>query len=319
MLKSDKSPLQGVYRYTVNKESSGLRLDQYLASVSVDIPLSFARCIVDVGGVHLSGRRTTCCSQLVSFGDSLEVFIDHQSATSQTHEEIQILYRDQDLIVLNKPAGMATQPTPARYHGTVYAELQRLLRGQGHQYQQPSIGMVQRLDQGTSGVMIFSIHKRSHKKLTESFLARSIDKSYLALVSGVVPEESGCFISQLARRRRTNLMVSVEKGGKLAETRYHLLQTVKQVSLVEVQLITGRSHQIRAHFSEAGCPLLGDTSYGGLPMVDCVNIPRQMLHSRTLSFCHPVTGKRMSFTAPLPNDFSAILQHVGVSLNANDV
>ena len=92
-----------------------------------------------------------------------------------------------------------------------------------------------------------------------------------------------------------------------------------QVSLVEVKLITGRTHQIRAHFSEAGLPLLGDTAYGGPQTYDDLNIPRQMLHSRVLTFCHPVTGKEMRFTAPLPYDFSTVLQYLDASLNGIDV
>ena len=311
MTNSEKNPRPGAYRFTVTEKFSGLRLDQYLAEVSDDFSRSLAERLIDIGGVHLGGRRMRRCSQPVSTCDKIEVFIDKQSLQSITLSEELILYRDQDLIVLDKPAGMATQPAPSRYQGTVYAELQNMLRNSGRKDLRPSIGMVQRLDRDTSGVMVFSIHKRAHKKMTEAFLGRDIDKVYWALVSGSPEDEQGQFCSQLARRRSTNLVVSVARGGKPAETRYRLLQTMHQTSLIEVQLITGRSHQIRAHFAEAGLPLLGDTAYGGPPMVNDFNIPRQMLHSRQLSFCHPVTGKEMMFTAPLPKDFSSVLHHVG--------
>ena len=108
-------------------------------------------------------------------------------------------------------------------------------------------------------------------------------------------------------------MVSVAKGGKQAETRYRLLKSMNGVSLVEVDLITGRSHQIRAHFSEAGLPLLGDPAYGGPKLVDEVVIPRQMLHARALTFSHPVTAEKMLFTAPLPEDFSNVLRFLDVA------
>ncbi len=258
------------------------------------------------------------CSQTVSTGDSIEVFVDNQPLEPMKLEEEHILYRDQDLIVLDKPTGMVTQPAPSRYQGTVYAELQNLLRSPGNKDHRPSIGMMQRLDRDTSGVMVFSIHQRAHKKMTEAFRGRDIDKVYWALISGVPQEEEGKFCSLLAKRRSTNLVVSVARGGKPAETRYRLLQTMDQVSLVEVQLITGRSHQIRAHFSEAGLPLLGDTAYGGPQVVGNLKIPRQMLHSKELSFFHPVTGKQMIFTAPLPHDFSTLLQLVDGSLNGVD-
>ena len=110
-------------------------------------------------------------------------------------------------------------------------------------------------------------------------------------------------------------MVSVERGGKQADTLYRTLQSMEQSSLVEVKLITGRSHQIRAHFSEAGLPLLGDTTYGGPQTINGVDVPRQMLHSRELSFNHPVTREKLTFISPLPNDFSYILKQLDVSLN----
>jgi 23S rRNA pseudouridine1911/1915/1917 synthase len=178
--------------------------------------------------------------------------------------------------------------------------------------------MVQRLDLDTSGVMVFSIHKRAHKKMTEAFKGRDIDKTYWALVAGKPDKSEGHFSSMLAKRRSTNLMVSVKKGGKQAETLYRTLQSVERASLVEIELITGRSHQIRAHFSEAGLPLLGDKAYGGPETINGINVPRQMLHSRVLTFEHPVTGKKMAFTAPLPSDFSSILKQLDVSLNGLD-
>jgi 23S rRNA pseudouridine1911/1915/1917 synthase len=155
--------------------------------------------------------------------------------------------------------------------------------------------------------------------MTEAFRERDIDKVYWALISGTPQDEQGVFCSQLARRRSTNLVVSVARGGKPAETHYRLLQALGQASLVEVKLITGRTHQIRAHFSEAGLPLLGDAAYGGPQTMNDLTLPRQMLHSKELTFCHPVTGKEMTFTAPLPNDFFTVLQNLDASLNGVDV
>ena len=319
MTSPEENPRQGVYRFTVTGKFAGLRLDQYLAENSDNFSHTLARRLIDIGGVHLAGRRMRRCSQSVSAGDSIEVFVDNQPLDQMLLAKDSILYRDKDLIVLNKPAGMATQPTPARYQGTLYSELQKMLKDTGRKDLRPSIGMVQRLDRDTSGVLVFSIHKRAHKKMTEAFRVRDIDKVYWALVLGRPQNEQGVFRSQLARRRSTNLVVSVAHGGKPAETHYRLLQTSDQVSLVEVKLITGRTHQIRAHFSEAGFPLLGDTAYGGPQTIDALNIPRQMLHSKELTFCHPVTDKEMRFAAPLPHDFAAVLQSLDGSLNGIDV
>jgi 23S rRNA pseudouridine1911/1915/1917 synthase len=319
MTSPEKSPGPGAYRFTVTEQFAGFRLDQYLAECSDTFSRSLAKRLIDIGGVHLAGRRMYRCSQPVVAGDSVEVFIDSQPLEPLKLDKGQILYRDQNLIVLDKPAGMATQPAPSRYQGTVYAELQNLLTDPQRKGHRPSIGMVQRLDRDTSGVMVFSIHQRAHKTMSEAFQGRDIGKVYWALVSGRPQAEQGKFCSLLARRRSTNLMVSVARGGKPAETHFRLLRIMGQVSLVEIRLITGRSHQIRAHFSEAGLPLLGDIAYGGPEMMSHLKIPRQMLHSRELSFRHPVTGEKMVFSAPLPADFSAVLKHVDVSLNDIDV
>ena len=310
-----KPPRPGAYRFKVEDKYDGFRLDQYLAENSNDFSLGLVKRLIGIGGVHLSGRRMRFCHQPVSVGDMIEVFIDTLPLETIALEKQHILYRDQDLIVLDKPAGMVTQPAPSRFQGTLYSELQHLLRDPKHKDLRPSIGMVQRLDRDTSGVMVFSIHQRAHKKMTAAFQGRDVDKVYWALVAGRPKPEQGVFCSLLARRRSTNLIVSVTRGGKPAETRYRLLKTMGLVSLVEVQLITGRSHQIRAHFSEAGLPLLGDTAYGGPQMVDDIKIHRQMLHSRELAFCHPVTGKELKFTASLPKDFSNLLLQLDVSLN----
>ena len=303
----------GVYRFKVTDEFSGLRLDQYLAEAGADLSRTQARRLIEIGGVHLSARRVRRCSETVGAGEKIEVYVDALPLDPAPLSQQRVLYRDQDLIVIDKPAGMPTQPTPARYKGTVYAELQKLLAGTQQRGQRPSIGMVQRLDQDTSGVMVFSIHPRAHKKMTEKFLNHAIDKTYWALIDGVPDAVEGKFSSQLARRRSTNLMVSVAKGGKPAETRYRLLQSMNHVSMVEVDLVTGRSHQIRVHFSEAGMPLLGDQAYGGPKRVGEIVVPRQMLHARLLAFSHPVTGQNMLFTASLPEDFSSVLQSLEVA------
>jgi len=308
-------PRPGAYRSTVAEQYDGLRLDLYLAEAHETFSRGLAKRLIDLGGVHLAGRRIRKCSQIVSTGQSVEVFVDRQPLSPMKLDQTQILYQDQDLIVINKPAGMATQPAPSRYQGTVYAELQKLLQNPKNRGQKPNIGMVQRLDLDTSGVMVFSIHRRAHKRMTEAFRGRDVDKIYWALVAGRPEQRKGHFSSLLAKRRATNLMVSVQRGGKQADTLYRTLQTTEHSSLVEVELITGRSHQIRAHFSEAGLPLLGDIAYGGPKTLNGVDVPRQMLHSRELSFKHPVTDKKMTFRAPLPNDFLNILRCLDVSLN----
>jgi 23S rRNA pseudouridine1911/1915/1917 synthase len=173
--------------------------------------------------------------------------------------------------------------------------------------------MVQRLDRDTSGLMVFSIHKRAHGALTQAFAGRAVRKVYLALVAGRMPLDKGEFRSLLARNRASNLVRSVERGGKEAITRYRVLEEFTDASLVEIEILTGRSHQIRVHFSEAGHPLLGDIRYGGQSTCISVDIHRQMLHSYRLTLSHPVRGNPLDLEAPLPHDFESLL----ICLRAN--
>lgn len=298
----------GVYRFHVEGQYAGLRLDQYLSTVSPQISRTQARRLIDLGAVHCAGRRVRRCSQQVMSGTLIEVYVDRLSSLSAEMLGQRIIYHDQYIIAIDKPPGVATQPAPSRFKGTVYSALIDYLSQQGLNRLRPSIGMIQRLDQGTSGVMVFSIHPQAHKPMTEHFKTHSIRKIYWAQISGHLSLKKGEFQSCLARRRSTNLMVSVNAGGKMAVTRYRLMKELKFSSLVEIELVTGRTHQIRVHFSEAGFPLLGDTAYGGPGSLGSLNISRPMLHARQISFLHPITQEQLVLSAPLPDDFIKLLK-----------
>lgn len=310
ILQPTESMDKGVYRLSVSDGDAGDRLDQFLAGQCPELSRGLARKLIDIGGVHLDGRRTMRCGQPVLSGQSIDLHVDGMPLDPFRLTPEQILFRDSFLLVLDKPVGVATQPTPARYKGTLYEALLLHLANPVRRHQKPTVGMVQRLDRDTSGVMVFSIHPRAHKALTASFRDKRVRKLYLALVEGRLQEERGVSRSQLARRRASNLMVSVERGGKDAETHYRLIEDLGNASLLEVEIPTGRSHQIRAHLSEMGHPLLGDVPYGGRRIVNGVNVPRQMLHARELQFDHPVTGGRMSLCAQLPADFQRVIEQL---------
>ncbi len=295
-----------VKRFTIPADLSGQRIDQALPQLDQRLSRTLVQKIIDFGGLHLNGRRHRTCSQQLSSGDKLELFIDGLPFNAFTLEDSHIIYRDDDILIINKPAGVDCQPTPSRFKGTIYSALQNFLTDPYRRQQKPSIGMVQRLDRDTSGLMVFSIHSRAHKNMTAQFVSRTIKKQYLAIVAGRIDPSEGEIRSLLARNRATNLMKSVEKGGQEAITRYLTVNSSELASLVEIELLTGRSHQIRVHFSEAGNPLLGDIRYGGPPALNGYQIARQMLHANRLSFLHPVTGSRVAFDLPLPDDMSYI-------------
>lgn len=296
---------KGVYRYTVSEGKAGQRLDQFLATSCDELSRGMARRLIDLGGVHLAGRRTRRCAQTLLAGQAVELYVDGLPLTPFRLEADHILYQDDYLISLDKSAGVATQPTPARYKGTLYDALLVYLTETGRR--KPTVGMVQRLDRDTSGVMVFSIHPKAHKNLTTAFRDKHVRKRYLALVEGEPVAACGVIRSQLARRRASNLMVGVARGGKNAETHYHVLERYGQASLLELEIPTGRSHQIRAHCSAMGHPLLGDGAYGGPAEIGTLPVARQMLHARELEFEHPVNGTGMTLVAQPPADFSAVL------------
>lgn len=296
------------YRFTPVPEDAGMRLDQFVAGRSADLSRTLVRKLVDLGGVHIGGRRTRRCSYPVQAGETVEIFVDGLPLEPYQLDAAAVVYRDPYLIAIDKPAGVETQPTPARFKGTLYAALLDYLRDPFRPQQAPSLGMVQRLDRETSGVMVFSIHPRAHRGLTEAFAGRQVRKLYLAVVAGRMPSAEGEFRSLLARSRATNRVKTVERGGKEAVTCYRVLEEFADTTLVEVAILTGRSHQIRVHFAESGHPLLGDGRYDGPYDWHGYPVLRQMLHSWRLFFAHPVSGEALELEAPIPADMAGLLE-----------
>lgn len=294
-----------LFRITAGQSACGMRLDQWLSDEIPDLSLAEVRKVIDLGGVHLDGRRASTCSLNISIGSMVELHTDGFSLEPFRLGDENILYRDKYLLVLNKPSGIDTQPTPARYKGTIYEALLKLL-GPSPGRKKPELGMVQRLDRGTSGLMVFSTHQHCHSGLSKIFLEHQVDKRYLALVQKAPDPPAAEICSMLARSRRLNRMVSVQRGGKNAITRYLTKLATEDAALLEVELLTGRSHQIRAHLSEAGSPLLGDSLYGGALICDRFRLTRPMLHAFHLAFNHPVTAERLVFELPLPNDMQQL-------------
>ncbi|RLB73759.1 MAG: RluA family pseudouridine synthase [Deltaproteobacteria bacterium] len=296
-----------IHRLQVTTDPADQRLDQFLAHSSIELSRSAAKKIIDLGGVHINGRRVRSCSTSIRRGDSVEVYIDHLPLDPYRLTESDILYQDQYIIVINKPALIDTQPTHARFKGTLFEALRWHLKDPFRPQQQAEIGMVQRLDRGTSGLIVFSIHPRAHKEMTRIFLQHEVRKDYLAVVQGAPEGERGEIRSFLARSRKENRVKSVEKGGKEAITRFKTAERFPDFSLLNIEILTGRSHQIRAHMSEQNSPLVGDERYGGSSMVAGIKVARHLLHAEKLAFHHPVLNKDLDFVAPLPRDMLLVL------------
>lgn len=301
------------YHFNIPPALAQHRLDHIISTCCEELSRTYVRQLIEIGGVHLQGRRVSKCSIIPDPGAAVEIFIDSGALEPYRIDSAEVLYRDPYVIALNKPYGIPIQPTPARYKGTVYEAMLHLLCTPYRRHVKPELAMVQRLDRDTSGVVVFSIHKHSHKALTAAFAERKARKVYLALVGGRPEKSSGSIRSLLARHRASGRMKSVEKGGKEAITNYRILAQNGTYSLLEVQIPTGRTHQIRVHLSETGCPIVGDTFYGGPATLDAYVVERSMLHAYTLELNHPCeVGNHLHFCAPLPADFSAALSQAGI-------
>ncbi len=299
-----------IFRFQVSPDESGRRLDQAVAARFEELSRTLMRRIIDLGGVHVAGRRVRKSSYALKEGESVEIHIDGGPLDPFRLTEEAVLFRDRHLIALTKPAGVETQPTHARYKGTLYEALLTFLHDPFRPLQQPELGMVQRLDRDTSGVIVFSIHPKAHAPLTRALSEREAIKIYLALVSGIPSPSEGEISSNLQRMRGTNRVRSVNKGGKEALTCYRIVEKFDGAALLEVRIPTGRSHQIRAHLSEAGHPLLGDVRYGGPEEINGYRVNRQMLHSCRLELAHPVSGEPLVLEAPLCADMLNLIAHL---------
>ncbi len=299
-----------VHRFKSTGSDCDQRLDQVLADNVPDMSRSRAKKIIDLGGVHINGRRCRSCSSTLRPGDLVEVYIDHLPLDPFRISPDHVVYQDKYLIVLDKPPQIETQPTHARFKGTLYEALKWHLQTPFNKHQLIDIGMVQRLDRGTSGLLAFSLHKRAHKAMTEAFANHAVEKTYLALVQGRPDRDEGEIRTMLARSRHENRVKSVQRGGKDAITRYRVMETMGTVSLMSIQILTGRSHQIRVHMSEQGCPLLGDVRYGGPASYGSLTFVRPLLHASQLIFAHPVTRETLDFRSPLAVDMQKTLDHL---------
>jgi len=293
-------------------------VDQYLVKLRPELTRSRLKTLIEEGVVLLNGAITKPARKLRA-GDTValtEVPVRPSRAVAEPLA-LSVLHEDGDLVVIDKPAGMVVHPAGALVSGTmVNAILHRwpeiVIGGEFRP------GIVHRLDKDTSGALVVAKSETSLVRLQEAFKAREVEKRYLALVHGAPPEE-GSFDTPYGRhpRDRVRFTTRLRNASRRARLRYRALQRFAGVSLIEVELLTGRTHQIRVQFSEAGYPLLADALYGGTrregrqlgsPAALAADaIGRQALHAQKLAFKHPRTGDWLSCEAPIPKDFRRAL------------
>ena len=288
-----------------------MRIDRHLISVLPELSRSRVQQLIRAGFVRLNGE-TTRPRQLIRTGDQIELTKPPLEKIETRPEAIplEILFEDDDLIVINKPAGMTVHPGAGhREHTLVNALLHHCpkLSGIGGK-ERP--GIVHRLDKETSGCLVVAKNDIAHRELSKQFAARTVEKIYLALVAGKLRKPTGVIEENIGRHPIQRKRMSVaSKRGRAAKTEYRVIRSSDQASLVECRLHSGRTHQIRVHLHHLGHPVLGDKIYA--PRF-AKNFHRQMLHAWKLGFRHPCTGEWRSFEASLPADFNEAIRAAGL-------
>lgn len=297
----------------VDSSTAGIRADKFLATVFSGISRSRAREFIDKGFVTANGIQIDPDHR--THIDELYICSVPEPLPSLHEPEaipLVIIYEDSDIIVLNKEPGIVVHPSAGHQSGTLVNALLH------HRSVLPVIGgeerpgIVHRLDKDTSGLLVVALNDKAMSELQGLFKNGFVKKKYLAIVRGT-PRADGRIESSIGRSRRDRKkMASVKKGGRMAITEYKVLEVLGPFSLVELRILTGRTHQIRVHMSELGHPVAGDAQYGGRKAglsdkLDAFKPGRQMLHAWKLSFPHPLTGKEMKLEAEIPTDFREAL------------
>jgi 23S rRNA pseudouridine1911/1915/1917 synthase len=289
--------------FVVSENDAKLRLDQFLAKRFPEYSRSRLQQLIRGGFVRLN-EQSTRSRQIVRGGDKIDLIEPPLEKIEIRPEPIplDVLFEDDDLIVINKPAGLTVHPGAGqREHTLVNALLSHCttLSGIGGK-ERP--GIVHRLDKETSGCLVVAKNDIAHRELSKQFAARSVEKIYLALVVGKLRKAAGVIEENIGRHpvhRKRMRVTSVR--GRTATTEYRVIRSSNHASLIECRLHSGRTHQIRVHLHHLGHPVLGDKIYA--PRF-AKNFPRQMLHAWNLGFRHPRTGEWRNFEAPLPADFA---------------
>lgn len=297
----------------VTAESAGQRIDRFLAGAGLGLTRSRAQKLIAGGFVKRDGETVRSASEKVREGDEIDVFIPPPEPPSMALPEkipLDVLYEDGDVIVVNKPPGMAAHPSAGHRGGTLVnallAHCERLSGVGG--VARP--GIVHRLDKGTSGVIVAAKNDEASLSLSAQLKDRTMSRTYVAVVRDAPREDEGVIETRIGRHPRDRKKMAVLKeGGRGAVSRYRVAQRLSGASVVEVSLMTGRTHQIRVHMLHINCPVAGDPVYSRGK--DRLPIKRQALHAWKIRFVHPRTGETMEFFAPLPEDMARLIRALG--------
>ncbi len=308
--------------FIIEQSLPGERLDKFLSTRYAAVSRGAIQRLIEEGHIKINGQPVKP-THSPRAGEVVDVYFPEARPPVTRPEEIPliILFEDKDLLVMNKAPGIVVHPSVGHEAHTLVNALLHHCAGQLSGIRgvaQP--GIVHRLDKDTSGCLVVAKNDAAHLALSEQFATRTTEKTYLAILCGEVPHAAGEIDAAIARHpsHRKRMAVSRGDAGREARTSYRVLERLLHSTLVEADLHTGRTHQLRVHFQHIGFPIAGDDTYGKRQTARLAELtgytpPRVLLHSHTLSFTHPRTGRRRRFTAPWPEDFKQSLVALRVS------
>lgn len=296
--------------YKIEKDLEGIRLDKAISMKDSKLSRSMVQKMLESGCILVNGSIPKSSYKL-AIGDIVEITYEEPKEIDLKPEDIplDIVYEDDDILIVNKQKGLVVHPGNGNPDGTlvnaIMAKCKDSLSGIGGEIRP---GIVHRIDKDTSGLLIVAKNDFAHIRISEQIKNHEVKKTYIALVRGVIKENNGTIDMPIARSKNDRVKMAVSKDGKNAITHFKVLQRYNGYTLLEVNIETGRTHQIRVHMAQIGFPLVGDSIYsnGKNPF----GVEGQMLHSSKLHFVHPRFGKEVEFDAELPEYFKEVLKEL---------
>ena len=302
--------------FTFAVATKGLRLDQFLALQFPAISLTRLRTAIKQGDARLNGR-TSFSGWVVQVGDQVTIQLDPDAPTSAMPENIalDVLFEDEDLLIVNKPVGLLSHPSHKEKSGTLMNAIAFHLLHSPQPTAVPRPILLHRLDRDTSGVIALAKSERANRIVAKAFRERRVKKRYLALVYGVVVEETGTIDAPIGHEPQTWPRWCVKKDGDASQTNFTVRQRFAQHTLLELEPLTGRTHQLRLHCAHIGHPIVGDQVYKGsdktvLHPIPDLKLKHQLLHAHSLAFRHPSSGEELCVIAPLPTAMAEVIQQL---------
>jgi 23S rRNA pseudouridine1911/1915/1917 synthase len=294
--------------YSFVADISGVRLDKFVGEKCPELSRTHAQQLIAAGFITVNGHEVKSGLKL-NIGDRVDITIPPEPPSHLTPESIplKIVYEDSDLLVIDKPAGLAVHPAPGHPTHTLVNAILSYLPGLAQDADSFRPGIVHRLDKDTSGLILVAKNRLAQANLSEQFKSRSVSKAYLVLVKGRLTPVKGIIEANIGRDPRNRQRMAVVLKGREARTEYRVVKYIGGYSLLEIKPATGRTHQIRVHLAAIGFPVVGDSTYG----IKSPHLSRQFLHASKIGFRLPSTGKYVEFESPLPSDLSQALREIG--------